>query len=78
MRRASVLFLVILSFFTVTGCATGRDYQTDIDALNAKLAILQGQLSAKDGEIARLQSQLKEAGAQPSPKQVSEPPSDLK
>lgn len=44
---------------TVTGCATsGRNYQTDIDALNAKVAALQGQLSQKDSEISRLNDQV--------------------
>ncbi|MCG3175838.1 MAG: hypothetical protein MOGMAGMI_00773 [Candidatus Omnitrophica bacterium] len=44
---------------TITGCATsGRNYQTDIDALNAKVAALQGQLSQKDSEISRLNDQV--------------------
>ncbi len=43
----------------LSGCASsGRNYQTDIDALNAKLATLQGQLTSKDSEISNLQSQL--------------------
>ena len=40
------------TFFLMTGCATtGRNYQTDIDALNAKVSALQGQLASKDQEI---------------------------
>lgn len=39
----------------VSGCATsGRNNQTDIDALNAKVAALQGQLSQKDSQLDRL------------------------
>ncbi|MBI3252665.1 MAG: hypothetical protein HYZ52_05070 [Candidatus Omnitrophica bacterium] len=81
MKRKACLFLVFLSFLTASGCATGRNYQTDIDALNAKLAALQGQLSTKDEEVTRLQNQLKEAtaaGSHASSKHASEPPSDLK
>lgn len=38
--------------FLMAGCATtGRNYQTDIDALNARVSSLQGQLAAKDQEI---------------------------
>ena len=43
---------VLMAVFSLAGCATtGRNYQTDIDALNAKVAALQGQLAAKDQEI---------------------------
>ncbi len=42
----------------VSGCATTRNYQPDIDSLNSKISTLQGQLSSKDQEISRLQSQL--------------------
>ena len=44
----------------LAGCATtgGRKYQTDIDALNAKVTALQGQLAAKDQEITHLQAQI--------------------
>ena len=44
----------------LAGCATtgGRNYQTDIDALNAKVTALQGQLAAKDQEITHLQAQV--------------------
>ncbi len=51
---ASVLLLGLLA---ISGCATGRNYQTDIDALNARISTLQGQLAAKDDEINRLQGQ---------------------
>ncbi len=42
----------------VSGCATTRNYQPDIDSLNSKISTLEGQLSSKDQEISRLQSQL--------------------
>ena len=44
----------------LAGCATtgGRNYQTDIDALNARVTALQGQLASKDQEISALQSQV--------------------
>ena len=49
---------VILSAVLLTGCATGRNYQTDIDSLNARINALQGQLAAKDQEIFTLQGQV--------------------
>ncbi len=60
-KRTIATFFSILTAFSMTGCATtGRNYQTDIDATNAKVAAMQGQLSEKDQEIARLQSELNE------------------
>ncbi len=49
---------VVLSALFVMGCATTptRNYQTDIDALNARVSAMQGQLSEKDQEIAMLKS----------------------
>ena len=47
----------------LAGCATTtgtRNYQTDIDSLNARVSALQGQLSAKDQEIAALQNKMNE------------------
>ena len=49
----------VLTAFLITGCATGgRNYQTDIDALNARVSALQGQLAEKDQEIHKLQGDL--------------------
>ena len=48
---------VALGLLLLSGCATGRNYQTDIDSLNARISTLQGQLAAKDEEISRLQNQ---------------------
>ena len=47
---------VVLSALFIMGCATAptRNYQTDIDALNARVSAMQGQLSEKDQEIAML------------------------
>ncbi len=42
----------------LSGCATGRNYQGDIDSLNSRINALQSESSGKDQEIARLQSQL--------------------
>ena len=51
---------VLAGVVFLTGCATtgGRNYQTDIDALNARVTALQGQLAAKDQEISGLQTQV--------------------
>jgi chromosome segregation ATPase len=50
--------LVVLSAALITGCATGRSNQADIDALNARMSALQGQLAEKDSELNALQTQL--------------------
>ena len=51
---------IVAAALLLAGCATtgGRNYQSDIDSLNAKVSALQGQLSAKDQEISSLQSQV--------------------
>jgi chromosome segregation ATPase len=50
---------VVFSVVMLAGCATGgRNYQTDIDALNARVNALQGQLSAKDQELSTLQNRM--------------------
>lgn len=60
-KRTNVWTLVaVVSLFVVTGCATTRNYQGDIDALNAKVATLEGQLSEKDAEISRLENRMRE------------------
>ena len=52
------VFLVLAIAFVASGCAAGRNnYQSDIDALNAKVTGLQGQLDSKNREIAGLQDQ---------------------
>ena len=55
-QQGAILACAVL----LAGCATtgGRSYQTDIDALNARVTALQGQLTSKDQEIAALQSQV--------------------
>ena len=57
--RIGVLFLLAVSLM-VTGCATTRNTQGDIDVLNAKVATLEGQLSEKEAELARLQNQIRD------------------
>lgn len=55
------LFPVLLaSALVVSGCATTRNYQGDIDTLNAKVSSLEGQLSEKEAELARLQNQIRD------------------
>ena len=49
------LSFFILMALLVAGCATGRNYQPDINSLNSKISNLQGQLDAKNREIAALQ-----------------------
>jgi len=50
----------------VAGCATtaGRNYQPDLEALNAKVASLQGQLDAKNRELAGFQDQIRSLQSQ--------------
>ena len=62
-NKKSWVFMSLASLFLISGCATGRNYQTDIDALNARVSTLQGQLTAKDEEVGRLQNQLTEQQA---------------
>lgn len=59
------LFLVFAIAFIASGCATGRNnIQSDLDALNAKVTGLQGQLESKNREIANLQDQQRAIAAQ--------------
>ena len=60
---AGWLLVFGLPAFFLAGCATGRDYQADIDAMNSKIAALQGQLTAKDQEISGLQNQMRDEEA---------------
>lgn len=50
-------WMMIAGILLVAGCATGKNYQGDIDSLNSRVSSLQGEVSAKDQEIARLQNQ---------------------
>ena len=54
--------IVAISSLFLSGCATtgGRNYQTDIDALNARVTALQGQLAEKDDEISSLKSKVED------------------
>ena len=62
--KVSSLFLLFI-FLSLAGCATtpSRDYQSDIDALNARVSALQGELSAKDNKISSMQGQLSQQQA---------------
>jgi hypothetical protein len=74
---------IVVSAFLLTGCATGRNSQADIDALNARINALQGQLAEKDEELTKLQNEVadqklaREAAAMqrveaPAPKKTSD------
>ncbi len=57
MKKFTGILLLAMGFVGIaSGCGASRNYQTDIDSLNARISTLQGQLSAKDQEIAKLQS----------------------
>ena len=57
--KSNGLGWIFLGAVMLAGCATGgRNYQTDIDALNARVNALQGQLAAKDQELNVLQNQV--------------------
>lgn len=57
--RPRALAGIILTSMLLAGCATtGRNHQADIDALNARITALGGQLAAKDQEMAALQNQV--------------------
>ena len=55
--RGTAVWVLALA---LAGCATtgNKNYQGDIDALNARLTALQGQLAEKDQEISSLQTQV--------------------
>ena len=55
-----VLLVLLAVSLAVSGCATTRNYQGDIDTLNAKVSTLEGQLSEKEAELARLQNQIRD------------------
>ncbi len=55
--------LLFVGALTAMGCATGRDFQADIDALNSKVTALQGLISQKDEEIEKLKNDAREETA---------------
>ena len=57
LKLGRLWFFGICAVLTVTGCATGKNYQSDMDTLNARLNSLQAQMQAKDEELARLRSE---------------------
>ena len=63
-KTTTLLSMAFLGVLCLTGCATTKNYQPDIDSLNARITSLQGQLSEKDQEIAKLQNQLGDQGSQ--------------
>lgn len=64
MLNKKTLAAIGITALLASGCATtGRNYQTDIDAMNAKLAAMQAQLNQKEEELARVQDRLREEEA---------------
>ena len=60
MEKKALRFAAVLALGMFSGCATSeRNVQPNIDALNAKVSLLQGQLTAKEDENTRLQSDLR-------------------
>ena len=58
-KRMSLGAAMIAGLIFISGCTTtGRNYQSDIDALNSRITSLQAQLSDKDQEISKLQNRL--------------------
>lgn len=63
-KKITIWAWMAMGVFLISGCATtGRNYQGDIDSLNARISSLQGQLSEKDAEISRLQGQMSQQQA---------------
>ena len=62
MLKRSRIWVVAASMALLAGCATtgARTHQTDIDALNAKITALQGQLAEKDAELAKMKNEIQE------------------
>lgn len=57
MKKTFALYGILAMLLTLTpGCGTGRNYQSDIDSLNSRVASLQSQLAAKDEEISSLKN----------------------
>ena len=57
LKKWNLWIFGLLGVIFVSGCSTGRSYQSDMDSLNAKISALQGQMTAKDEELARLRSE---------------------
>ena len=60
LKKSGHWVLAAAVFLVVSGCATTRSTQGELDSLNARVASLEGQISEKDAEIARLQNQMKD------------------
>lgn len=59
LKKMNSWLLLVVGVVMISGCATtSKNYQPDIDSLNARISTLQGQLSAKDEEIGRMHGQL--------------------
>lgn len=52
--------IIVLASLLATGCATSRNYQPELDALNAKVDSLKSELQAKTKENGALSDQVRE------------------
>ena len=58
-RKMNSWVFLLAGVLIISGCATtGRNYQSDIDALNSRITSLQAELSEKDQEMSKLQNRL--------------------
>ena len=59
-KKSHWAVMITLSIVLASGCATtpSRDYQPELNSLNAKIADLQNQLAVKDTEMARLHGEM--------------------
>ena len=53
-----LLGMVLVTLF-LAGCASGRNYNSEVGTLNARITSLQSQLEAKDREISALHDQVR-------------------
>ena len=63
MKKINFVIFGLCVMLAVNGCATGRNYQADLDALNAKISALQGEISSRDEELTHLRSQVSQSEA---------------
>ena len=86
-KKTSLWVLAGFGMLAIAGCATGsgRNYDSEINSLNSRMASLQAQLSQAESEKQALAnkldsalSDLEAAKAQPAAGKVSSQESDLK
>jgi predicted nucleic acid-binding Zn-ribbon protein len=63
MKLAQILLIGLMSF-VISGCATSRNYEPEINALSSRVDNLQSQVELKNKEIANLSDQIRNLMAQ--------------